>query len=156
MELLNPDCNQEKPTFDQSRAMCQQVPLAIEMVGNSPVPRIVLFEIRVEQVGWNCVTGCTVHVVTPHPNRNRPTLDEHCDDRLFRHQIAHQIPWLVFPGLPTVCIQMYATIRLLSGSCKEYNCEYSSNRISGFITAIFDGLPMAFGYYNLPRSSTRS
>ena len=27
MELLNPDWNQDKPTFDQARAMCQQVPL---------------------------------------------------------------------------------------------------------------------------------
>jgi len=29
MELLTPDWNQEKPTFDQSRAMCQLVPLEI-------------------------------------------------------------------------------------------------------------------------------
>jgi hypothetical protein len=29
MELLNPDWNQEKPTFVQARAMCQQVPLEI-------------------------------------------------------------------------------------------------------------------------------
>ena len=29
MKLLNPDWNQEKPSFDQSRAMCQQVPLEL-------------------------------------------------------------------------------------------------------------------------------
>jgi hypothetical protein len=61
---------------------------AIEMVGKSPVPGIILFEIGVEQVDWNCVTGHTFHVVTPRPNRNRATLDEHRHDRLFRRQIA--------------------------------------------------------------------
>jgi len=45
MELLNPDWNQEKPTFDQTRAMCEQVPLEITSLSDARV-EAVLHRIR--------------------------------------------------------------------------------------------------------------
>jgi hypothetical protein len=40
MELLNPDWNQEKPTFDQSQAMCQQVPLEVRSLSDPRVDAV--------------------------------------------------------------------------------------------------------------------
>jgi hypothetical protein len=45
MELLNPDWNQEKPTFDQSRAMCEQVHLELRSLSDPRVD-VVLDRIR--------------------------------------------------------------------------------------------------------------
>jgi hypothetical protein len=40
VELLNPDWNQEKPTFVQARAMCQQVPLETRPLVDSRVDSV--------------------------------------------------------------------------------------------------------------------
>ena len=46
MELLNPDWSQEKPTFDQSRAMCQQVPLEVRTWSD---PRVIAVLDRIRE-----------------------------------------------------------------------------------------------------------
>jgi hypothetical protein len=46
------------------------------MIGEFPILRIVLFEIGIEQVDGNRMTGDAFHVVTPGSNRDRTTLNE--------------------------------------------------------------------------------
>ena len=52
----------------------------------------------------NRMTGYACHVVTLGANRDRTTLNEYGDDRLFRHQHGFRIPRLVLLALHAVRI----------------------------------------------------
>src|ERR1700723_963370 len=85
------------------------------MVGESPVPGIVLFDIGIEQVDGNRVTGHAFHVVTPGSNGDRTAFNEDRDDWIFWGEVALQIPWLVLLGLHAVYIQVLPEIAFPMG-----------------------------------------
>src|SRR5271154_5170169 len=93
------------------------------MVGKCPIPRIVLFEIGIEQVDGNRVTGHARHVVAPGPNSYRTALNEDRDDRIFRGKSALQIPRLVLLCLHAVYIQVLPEIAFPMGQRDRYQPE---------------------------------